>query len=329
VWLLVEARVVRADHVATRAVRPTAPFHFDGTVHKPSHFPAGNVHYARGVYWQALRFQGRRLGLRLRNLGTRARPRVEIALFSPRPLPPGVIDAAVQEICFRFDLHAPLAEFVGLFHDDEVLAPAVRRWGGMRMSCAYSLYEYLVVAVVLQNTTVRRSTQMLEALFRRFGTRIRFDGRELDCFWRPQTLCGASEEELRALKVGYRAKSLLRLAEALAAEEVRESALRGADREVVRQELLRLYGVGPASVWYILADVFHHYDAFDVISPWEQKIYSRLLFDAELVPAQRILRTIKQRWGRWRMLASHYLFEDLFWMRKRRRIDWLEALIRA
>jgi 3-methyladenine DNA glycosylase/8-oxoguanine DNA glycosylase len=75
--------------------------------------------------------------------------------------------------------------------------------------------------------------------------------------------------------------------------------------------------------------VFHHYDAFDVISPWEQKIYSRLLFGRELVSAERILRAVKQRWGGWRMLASHYLFEDLFWLRQRRRVEWLEALIRS
>ena len=149
------------------------------------------------------------------------------------------------------------------------------------------------------------------------------------CFWRPQTLLRVGEPELRALRVGYRAKSLRRIAASLAADEVREVPLRGADPEAVRRELLRLYGVGPASVWYILADVFHHYDAFDVISPWEQKIYSRLLFGRELVSAERILHAFKQRWGRWRMLASHYLFEDLFWLRQRRRVEWLEALIRS
>jgi 3-methyladenine DNA glycosylase/8-oxoguanine DNA glycosylase len=318
-----------ADQVATRVVKPTAPFHFDGTVHKPSHFPSGNVAYEPGLYWQTLRFHNRCLGLRLKNLGTGGRPLVEVALFAPKLLPVSLVDAAVAEIAFRFDFYTPLAEFVSAFHDDPLLAPVLRRWGGMRMSCAESLYEYLVIAVVLQNATVRRSTQMLDALFQRFGTRIRFDGRELHCFWPPQRLCRAGEAELRTLKVGYRAKSLLRLAQALAAGEVRELDLRGADRDAVRTELLRLYGVGPASVQYILTDVFHHHDAFDMISPWEQKIYSRLLFGAEFVSARRILRAIKQRWGRWRMLASHYLFEDLFWRHQRRRIDWLESLIRS
>ena len=39
---------------------------------------------------------------------------------------------------------------------------------------------------------------------------------------------------------------------------------------------MALYGVGPASVWYILSDVFHHLDELNHISPWEQKIYSKV-----------------------------------------------------
>ena len=42
-------------------------------------------------------------------------------------------------------------------------------------------------------------------------------------------------------------------------------------------ELLKLYGVGPATVWYLLFDVFHHWDFFNHVSPWEQKIYSKVL----------------------------------------------------
>ena len=33
---------------------------------------------------------------------------------------------------------------------------------------------------------------------------------------------------------------------------------------------------------------------------------------------------INKRWGKYKRLASHYLFEDLFWKRKTQKIDWLE-----
>lgn len=59
-----------------------------------------------------------------------------------------------------------------------------------------------------------------------------------------------------------------------------------------------------------------------------KKIYSRLLFDQELVDAKLILQGVDRRWGKWKMLAAHYLFEDLFWQRKNQPIPWLEELIR-
>ena len=199
----------------------------------------------------------------------------------------------------------------------------------MRVSSPYSLYEFLVVTTVLQNTTVRRTIAMLRALFERYGSTVRFDGRELFAFWPPQVLFAAGEQELRDLKVGYRAKTLARVAGIFAAGDVDEFEIRALDREPAQRALLRLYGIGPASVWYVLFSQFHHYDAFDVISPWEQRIYSRLLFDTELVPGDRVLREVRKRWGKWRMLAAMYLFEDLFWQHREQPISWLAELIRT
>ena len=321
-------RTIEADQTAAVMLHPAAPFHFDGTVYKPSHFPAANVDHAPGVYWQTLRWAGRLVGIRLTNVGSGSKPAIELAIFSRGKSSRQFCDAVAHELRWRFDLDARLGEFCHHFRGDPVLGPAIRRWRGMRVSSAYSLYEYLVVAIVLQNATVRRSVQMFQSLFERYGTRVRFDGKVLYGFWAPRTLHAASEAELRALKVGYRARSLKRVTEAFVGGAIDPLVLRTMDRESARRALLQLYGIGPASVWYVLFDVFHAYDAFDVISPWEQKIYSRLLFDREQAPAGKILAAVKRRWGPWRMLASHYIFEDLFWRRKTKAIPWLESLIR-
>jgi 3-methyladenine DNA glycosylase/8-oxoguanine DNA glycosylase len=169
---------------------------------------------------------------------------------------------------------------------------------------------------------------MLENLFARYGSRVTYDGKRLSAYWPPEAIHQAGEEELRALKVGYRAKSLKRQAQAFAPGELDEFQLRTLPAPELKAALLRLYGVGPASVWYLLFGVFKRYDAFEHISPWEQKIYSRLLFNQELVDSQTILAEVDARWGEWKMLAAHYLFEDLFWQRQSGHIPWLEKLIR-
>jgi len=307
-------------------LRPTAPFHFDGTVHKPSHFPAGDSAWEPGTLWWTQRVADELFGLKLQNAGTADAPLLHLTIFGERPLTTEEINAISDVVAYNFDLYLDLARFNALLERDELMQPVLSHWRGMRLTAA-PLYESLVIYIVLQNATVRRTVQMMHNLFLAYGTLLHFDGQALYGFWSPQVLDAAPEEDLRALKVGYRAKSLKRISQQFAGGEINAKALRRLPNQALKRELLKLYGVGPATVCYLMGD-FHRYDAFEHISRWEQKIYSRLLFEQELVPAERILVEVERRWGCWKMLAAHYLFEDLFWRREHETLPWLEELIR-
>lgn len=190
-----------------------------------------------------------------------------------------------------------------------------------------SLYEYLIIGIMLQNTVVKRSVSMLQSLFEKYGTLLNYDGVKLWCYWEPKVMAEADEQELRVLKVGYRAKSLIRVSEPFAKGEINEIELRKKTKEEQEKTLLPLYGVGPQTLGYIMFDAFHHWDYMRNISPWEQKIYSRIFFDKELVPVKKMLRHF-ERWGKWKSLAVHYVWEDIWWKRRNKHIPWLEKLIR-
>ncbi len=127
---------------------------------------------------------------------------------------------------------------------------------------------------------------------------------------------------------GYRSKSFLRVSRFFEDHPNFEEELRGLPREAAAKRFREIYGVGPATTSYLLFESLKHLDAFDHVSPWEQKILSRLMFRRELVPAERILKEARKRWGRWRMLAVHYIFEDLFWRHEQTPVEWLDELIR-
>lgn len=311
-----------------RILTPRAPFHFDGTVYKPSYFPGPDLLYEPGCLRHSFRFEGETLGLRMDNLGSVEHPALRLVLYSAEPLELGQIERAAAEIAWRYDLGTGLGEFYNGFQDDALLAPLLARWRGVHPSTYSSLYEYLVISTLLQNAAVRRTVQMAENLFGQYGRRVAYDGRILAAYWDPAQMRAAPEEELRALKVGYRAKTLKRQAEGFTPGGLDENVLRGLPTPELRKALLGIYGVGPASVDYLLFGQFKRYDAFATVSPWEQKIYSRLLFNEELVDAGVILAEVERRWGRWKMLAAHLVFEDLFWQRRSQPVPWLEELIR-
>ncbi|GAG66040.1 unnamed protein product, partial [marine sediment metagenome] len=104
-----------------------------------------------------------------------------------------------------------MTEFIQRFRNDSQLGPVINKWRGMKPLNVSSLYEYLIVAIVLQNATVRRSVNMMQALFENYGTLLSYDGKELYCFWEPEVIDEATEKDLRDLKIGYRAKSIKRV----------------------------------------------------------------------------------------------------------------------
>jgi len=111
-------------------------------------------------------------------------------------------------------------------------------------------------------------------------------------------------------------------------ERIDEIELRRLPVEEAKKRLIKLYGVGPETARILLQEALHHYDTFEHVAQWEQKIYSRLLFNKKLVPTEKIIRYVKTHWGEWGALAASYIWEDVFWRRKHEHIEWLEKEIR-
>ncbi len=310
---------------------PTKPFHFDSTFYKPAHFPTNDTKWKPGKRWQTMLWKGKLLGLIFQDVSTKQVPKVKVIIWAEEKLPSNYLKSLKKEIIWRFNLDLDLSEFYKKVGDNPILKSAINRFRGLRPMHPGSLYEYLIIAIVLQNATVKRSVYMMQTLFENYGSRIEFDNQKFWAFWKPKTLAQASEKKLRELKMGYRAKSLIRVSEPFAKGEIDEMTLRTKTAEEQEQTLLSLYGIGPASVGYIMHEVFHHWGYLKHVSPWEQKIYTKIFFDKdyekELVPVKKMLKYF-DRWGKWKNLAIHYLWEDIWWKRKHKHIPWLEKLIR-
>ena len=140
----------------TIRIKPTAPFAFDPTFHKPDHFTSGDNFWKPGIRWQAWNWRNTPLGLKFANKGTISRPFIEVKIYSKSKLSDDFIKTLIGEIRYRYNLDLDLRGFYKAFKNDKVLATIIKKWKGMRPGHPSSLYEYLIIGIVIQNATVRR-----------------------------------------------------------------------------------------------------------------------------------------------------------------------------
>ena len=277
-------------------------------------------------------WQGENLGIIYEDAGTKSKPKVKVSVFSKKKLTREFLEGLRQEIIWRFNLDMDLAGFYRDIGKDTLLKPIIKKFYGLRPMSYSSLYEYLIIDIVLQNTVVRRSISMLQSLFENYGSLVEYDKQKFWCYWEPKVLAVAREQRLRDLKMGYRAKSLIRVSGPFASGEIDELDLRRRNPQAQEKALISLYGIGPASVGYIMFDALHHWDYLKNISPWEQKIYTHIFFnkdhEKQLVPVSKMLERF-EKWGKWKGLAVNYVWEDIWWKRRNEHIPWLEKEIRA
>lgn len=310
-------------------IRPKAPYNFDATVFKPAHYPSPLEVYEEGKFWFAMRLKNGIYGVKMENMGMINSPKIKITIFSKKALTEKERKEITDELNFRFEFDRDISGFYKKFKQDKVLSPFLKKWQGMRGSCANDLYGLLMIGIFLQNTVVKRTVQMTKDMLEKYGEKVFFDGKELYEFWKPEKMAKVPEDELRKLKVGYRAKLFIKLSKSFVEENINEKELRKLPVEEAKKQLIKLYGVGPETARILLVEALHHYDIFDHIAPWQQKIYSRLLFKKKLVPIEKIIKYIKTKWGDWANLAIGYIWEDIFWQRRNGvKIDWLEKEIR-
>lgn len=308
--------------------KPIPPYNFDANFHKPSHFPSSDNIWEKGKYWITMIWKSKRLGLFFEACGAIEEPEIDVTVFSRNKLPKDFIDTLIPEIKWRFNFEQDISEFYRKFHNDRMIGHIVQKWKGMKPVAANSLYETLIIYLVLQNATVRRTVQMLENLFKAYGINVFYAGKTLSAFWDVKLMGRVKEIELRELKVGYRAKYIKKITEQFVNGGIDEFSLRKMLKEDVKKELLKLYGIGPASIEYLLFEDYYFLDSLETIPPWEQKIMSKLLFGKDLVPVEELLGFFNEGYSGWEKLAFHYIWEDLFWKRKHQKIDWLEKEIR-
>ena len=218
-------------------------------------------------------------------------------------------------------LDLDLAAVVRTFPDDEPMRAAVKACPGLRL-LRQDPWECLASFILSSTKQIVQIRQIVALLCERFGEPCSVEpvarlgaahpdsatGRTLQfSFPTPQRLAAASEAELRACKMGFRAPNLLNAARQIAEGKLDLERLRQLSCAEAREELMKLRGVGGKIADCVLLFAYG-FDAAFPVDVWIERALQELYFPRRRARAKRLRRFAATHFGPHAGYAQQYLF---------------------
>ncbi|MEU8542934.1 endonuclease III domain-containing protein [Streptomyces sp. NPDC048717] len=260
------------------------PFNALHTFWKPSHYLTGLEAHTETRSWRTFRVDDLVVGVRLR-----AEDRTVIAdVYTDGDYEPAHREHLFRRLTSSYGLDENLAEFTELAAGVPQMREVLRDLSGMRQSCPEDHFEIAVIALLLQNVTIHRTTQMTRNLLVHHGRLVHFDGITLRTWFTPAEIAQVTPETLKEQdRLGFRSKSLPHYA-AFFRERTAED-LQAADDLV--EAVQQIKGVGPYTAAVIASHASRDPAAF-AIDVWNRKILARRLLDADDAAPEAVTRRL-------------------------------------
>jgi N-glycosylase/DNA lyase len=146
---------------------------------------------------------------------------------------------------------------------DPLIAGLLKTYGGlrlMRQDSAQCLFSF----VCATNTNIPMIRRMLYTLAKKYGQKVTADGMEFHTFPSAEAMSKISEPELRACGLGYRAKAVMAVAQGIESGTLDLAMLKKTGYADAKQELLKIYGVGPKLADCVLLFSLDKLEAFPI-----------------------------------------------------------------
>jgi N-glycosylase/DNA lyase len=205
-----------------------------------------------------------------------------------------------------------LQKILNTFPDDEPMRAAVASCHGLRL-LRQDPWECLASFILSSTKQIVQIRQIVSDLCESFGEKVVVHNGEgslgagLTCFPTPDKIAGASESQLRACKMGFRAPSLLAAAREIAGGSFDLEKIRRLPHTEARAELMKLRGVGGKIADCVLLFAYGFDSAFPV-DVWIERALQRLYFPRRRASEPRLRRLAATHFGPHAGYAQQYLF---------------------
>ena len=215
-----------------------------------------------------------------------------------------------------FDLNTDYRELKDILRKvDSNMKEAISFGEGIRI-LNQDLWECIISFIISANNNIPRIKGIIERISKNYGRKIEFEGKEYYLFPTPDELSKASKEDLRALGTGFRDIRIYNTTKKIFDDKEYLSRIENlSSTDEMREELLKLDGVGPKVADCILLFSLKRFDVFP-IDVWVRRVMNDLYIhaqDEDRINKKEILKIANDKFGSLSGLAQQYLF---YWKRE-------------
>lgn len=198
---------------------------------------------------------------------------------------------------------------------DEYLAESIRFGEGIRI-LKQDLWETIISFIISANNNIPRIKKIIDSISRNYGKKVIFEDKEYFLFPTPKELSKASVEDLRKLGLGFRDKRIFETTKIINENPSLLTEIENMNStESMREELLKLDGVGPKVADCILLFALKRLDVFP-IDVWVRRVMNDLYIhneNEEKVNKKELLNLAEEKFKGLSGIAQQYLF---YWKRE-------------
>ncbi len=195
-----------------------------------------------------------------------------------------------------------------LSQKDDFMKKAIEFGKGIRL-LRQDPWEMLISFIISQNKSIPQIKQCISNICTRFGTKVTDQSDNILYYTFPsiEQLKEASEDELRACKVGFRAPYIVDAAKRVYQKNIVLDTLFNISADDARKELMSIKGVGPKIADCILLFAYAKGEVFPT-DVWIKRVVEHIYFKGEDTKLQTIQEFAKEYFGAFAGYAQQYIF---------------------
>ena len=221
-------------------------------------------------------------------------------------------DDIAELLNFYFDMNTDYEKIkIKLSQIDSYMLESIKYGEGIRI-LNQDLWETIMSFIISANNNIPRIKGIIEKLSRTYGNEIIWNNEKYYSFPTVNQLSKATVEDFRKLGLGFRDIRMYETTKMILEKQIDlEKLHQEKDTNIVREELLKLSGVGPKVADCIL--LFSTLKRFDVfpIDVWVRRVMNELYIkntDETKVSKKQILEIAQEKFGNLSGIAQQYLF---------------------